>query len=628
VAGVLGMTKMQGRSASQSRVDRRATLLASFLVCASFATVLVPSAHAAPGYEPDASIPSRALVGVPRGIAIDPVSQDIFVAILSANLSTGSPGEIDRFNSDLTADGTIAKGTGYYAGVAVNPVTPYGIYGAQMKVVTTFGTFGTSKLDVFSALGEPTGSSVLPYTASLPDIATDSEGNVFYPNVSTHSVQVFDPSGTLLEEITCVGCPGGTFGQPGSVALSSTDALYVADVDPDRVVKLTPSGGSYSFATVVQSGRAAGAVAVDSLTGDVLVGDMPGGRDYHIVAYNSSGTQIDDFAAGVFPDSTGEYGALAAYLMEINPTTHKLYVVGTNKLHIFERTTIDPPATTIKSATGIGQLTATLNATVNANGHATLECEFEYTDEADFLANGFTNAADVPCPQMPAGSGAIPLGIKVSVLAPATGYRYRVTATSNAGSTTSGNQAFETLPVVPPSVTTESPLSVTQTTATIRGRTNPHGGSVSNCHFDFGTSLSYGSVIPCPTSLGPATTDVAQNGGVSGLLQSTTYHYRLVVTTNAGTAAGADVEFTTANPPLEPEPEPTPTTPPTTTPAPSGPVITPPPPRCGKGFRRQMVRGKPRCVKVCRQGFRRKLVRGKVKCVKSSRSAGHRHRRV
>lgn len=618
--------RMQQASASPGWLDRKAKLPALLLAIVSLAAIAAAPAHAAIGYEPDASTPTHALAGGPRGIAIDPVTQDIYVAILSMNLLQQDPGRIDRFNSDLSADGIFAQGNGFYSGVAFNPLTN-GFYGAQMKIESPLGTFGTSKLDRFSSSGVSTGSSVLPYTASLPDIATDSDGNVFYPNVSTQSVQIFDPTGLLVGEVTCAGCPGGAFGKPASVALTSTDDLYVADVNPDRVVKLTRSGGSYSYASTLQSGRGAGAVAVDPATGDVLVGDMPGGRDYHIVAYDSSGTQYDDFAAGLLPNAQLGAGTLAAYQLAVNGATHKLYVVGTDALLIFEKTTIDPPTAAIKSASAVGQITATLNATVNANGHAVLECEFELIDEADFQANGFANAIELPCTTKPNGSGNKALEVKAAGLAPVTDYRYRVTAASYAGTVSSGSATFETLPEVAPTATTESPLAVTTKTATLRGKVNPFGGSVSDCHFDFGAGASYDTSVPCATPPGTATIDVTESGAVSGLLPSSTYHYRLVITTNAGTAEGDDVEFTTATPPppVEPEPEPVATVPPPPASAPPPPSSPPP---CKKGFRWRMVDGKSRCVKVCRKGFRKRRIRGVVKCVRIVRSSRPRRGRT
>jgi hypothetical protein len=548
--------------------------------------------------------PSKSLPGSPRGLAVDQENGDIYVAIASTNPMTAAPGEVLRFNSDLSADGTFAPGGGFYTGVALDPVS-HGFFAAQMELRTSFGNFGTPRLDRFSSTGTSAGSFALGFTDSLPPIATDSAGHIYFPNVNTHSVQVFSSAGTLLANLTCSGCPGGSFGKPASVAFDAAGALYVADAEPDRVVKLTSSGGAYSFSSLIQSGRGAGAVAVDPVSGDILVGDMPGGSDYHIVAYDSSGTEFDDFAAGIFPDSTSGYGALSAYQIAVNGTTHEVYVGSyPDKFYLFEKATIAPPSATAEPATGVNQLGATLNATVNAKGHAVLECEFEYTDEADFLVNGFSDATAVDCPVDPDGTSAVHLARIVSGLSPSTGYRYRLRATSSGGSTVSSEKSFETLPELPPVATTEAAQAITPSTATARATVNPRGGVVSNCHFELGTSVAYGTSLPCPTSPGAATTGVAEAGSLTGLAATTTYHYRIVVHTNAGTATGDDVEFTTADPPVEPlpeapaspassgEPPPSPSPPP-----PPPPTVTPHPPVCKKGFHRRRVRGKLRCVR-------------------------------
>lgn len=594
------MRRMEWPSIGSIVPDRAAWFAAAFLTLASVAAVFTPSARASLGYELDASNPNRALPGGPRGIAVDQESGDIYVAIVSTNPNTGAPGQISRFDSNLAADGVFAPGGGYYSGVAVDPLT-HGFYGMQVKIDLAIGSFGTPRLDRFSSSGTSVGSFPVADAGAFPPIATDSAGNVFYPNADGHSVQVFDSAGVLQEVITCGGCPGGSFGRPISVALNSTDDLYVADVSPDRVVKLTSSGGSYSFASILQSGRGAAAVGVDPVSGDVLVGDLPGGRNYHIVAYNSSGTQFDDFGAGLFADPPSGSGANLAYQMAVSATTHKVYVGEDQQFYVFEKVPIDPPTADIEPVAAVGQLTARLSATVNANGHATLDCEFEYTDHADFQANGFANAPAVPCAALPGGSGDTAINAKVAGLLPVTTYHFRVTATSNGGSVTSGAETFETLPVVPPTVTTESPLAVAQTTARLKGKVNPHGGSASDCHFEYGTSLSYGSSIPCLVLPEPVTTDVAEERKVLGLTPGTAYHYRLVVSTNAGTMEGDDVEFTTAALPPEPEPgpgpAPEPVAPPATAPPPTAPIVTPRPLRCKKGFRKRRVRGKAKCVK-------------------------------
>lgn len=599
-------------------------LVALLLCVAAIAATLAPPAEANVGYELDSAHPSAPLTGLfARGLAVDQSNGDIYVAITSTNLTAGARGEILRFNSDLSTDGTFAGGGGFYDGVAPNSVSG-GFFAAQMEIHTVFGNFGTSKLDRFDSSGSFLGSFPISFSDSLPPIVSDSAGHIYIPNVTTHSVQIYSSAGTLLEEVTCVGCPGGLFGQPGSVAVDASGNLYVADTNPDRVVKLTPSGGSYAFGSLVQSGRGAGAVAVDPGSGDILVGDMPGGNNFHVVAYNSSGAQFDDFGAGMFPDLAERgYGALSTYQMAVNGGTHKLYVGSADKFYAFEKTTISPPSATVEPATSVGQQGSTLNATVNANGHAVLQCEFEYTDEGDFLANGFSAASHVPCSRNPDGTGDVALTGHASALSPSSAYRYRVTVTSNGGTVSSDDEAFGTLPELPPLVTTEAAQSVAQTTAKIKASVNPRGGTVSACRFELGTSVVYGTNLSCLTPPNGASTDVSETRSLTGLLPATTYHYRLVVTTNAGTAEGDDVEFTTS-PPSEPEPGGGSSPPPGSTPAPAagappspaGPVVTPPATQCKKGFRRTRVKGQTRCVKVCPKGTRAKLSRGKVSCVR------------
>jgi hypothetical protein len=608
-----------GRTVRAVHADTRA-LAGALLAVATFSVLLASPASASLGYQLDATHPSRALPGPPKGLAVDQASQDIYVAIVSTDPNTGTFGEVDRFNSNLTADGVFAPGGGYYTGVAPDPITG-GFFAAQMEIKgTPIGNVGTPRLDKFTSAGASAGSFALGYSNSFPPIVADSAGHIYVPNVNTHSVQVFSSTGTLLQEITCSGCPGGSFGKPGSVALDSGGNLYVADTAPDRVVKLILSEGAYVFGSLVQSGRGAGAVAVDPSTGDILVGDMPGGDNYHIVAYDSSGTQFDDFGAGLFRNaSSGGYGALSAYQIAVNGTTHKLYVGEYDKFYVFERANIGPPTVVAKAATSVGQLGATLNATVNANGHAVLECEFTYTDEADFQANGFSNGTSVPCPKLPNGSANTAMSVHAPGLSPETAYRYRIKATSYGGSANS-SQTFQTLPAVPPTVTPEAAQEVSQTAATLKGAVNPHGGEASDCHFEWGASTSYGANLPCATLPGPVTTDVAESKPISGLTQGTAYHYRLVVTTNAGTTEGDDVEFVTASPPTSSQPS----SPPSASPEPTGPTIVPPLPPCKPGFRRRTVAGQSRCVKVCKKGFRKQRVRGKVTCVRRKQTSRRR----
>jgi hypothetical protein len=88
---------------------------------------------------------------------------------------------------------------------------------------------------------------------------------------------------------------------------------------------------------------------------------------------------------------------------------------------------------------------ATLKATIDPSGAQT-SYRFEYTDDADFQANGFTGATKVPVPDASIGSGPGPVAVSraISGLDPATKYDFRVLATNTVDSAESGASSFKT----------------------------------------------------------------------------------------------------------------------------------------------------------------------------------------
>jgi thermitase len=96
-----------------------------------------------------------------------------------------------------------------------------------------------------------------------------------------------------------------------------------------------------------------------------------------------------------------------------------------------------------------------------------------------------------------------------------------------------------------PTVNTTTASSITTGAATLNGVVNADGVLVSDCHFEFGTSESYGASVPCATPPGSGTTPVAVSATVNELSPSTTYHFRAVATNTSGTAYGEDQALVT-----------------------------------------------------------------------------------
>jgi hypothetical protein len=575
-------------------------------------------AIAGPGYQLDSSKSFFSLSAeVPMGIAVDQTSQNIYVAEATNNLFGGSPGQVEQLSSSgtPTADSPfVTGGQDLFTAVAVNPVN-HGIYAYQLRAESPAGPLGTSKMSFFSSTGA-LGSSFAPPNSAATSLAVNSTGHIVFPSSIGNSVLILSSSGAVEATITCSGCAGGAFDEPAEVAFDSVGNLYVVDkAGGGRVVKLAPSGGGYAYQSTLQSGAGAVAVGVDPSSNDVFVGAKVGGA-YHITAYNSAGVAFDDFGLGLASEPAFAVGTgrLAA-----NATTHKLYMSdsGGNKLWVFERiASIPAPAASVVAPSGVGQVEATLRASVEPKGHVLTSCHFEYTDHADFLANGYANAHSVNCPGLVGSSTSTTVSAKAGGLTPGTDYDYRVQVGSYGGSAEAGPQAFETLPPLPPEATTTGATSITTNSATLKATVNPKGGSVSSCRFEYVTEAAFqqtafsGAATKACSPTPSGNSAVAVTASVSGLAAGASYRYRVVATSNSGTTAATDAAFATSaescstNPALCP---------------PSGgesaQVITPPsatlpPPSVVAPHRKQLR---------CRKGFKKKRVRGKLKCVKIER---------
>jgi hypothetical protein len=98
-----------------------------------------------------------------------------------------------------------------------------------------------------------------------------------------------------------------------------------------------------------------------------------------------------------------------------------------------------------------------------------------------------------------------------------------------------------------PSATTGSATDVAQSGATLVATVNPRGTATS-VRFDLGTSTSYG-LASASRDVGNGTDAVSVEIPVSSLSASTTYHFRVVATSDGGTVQGSDATFRTASAP-------------------------------------------------------------------------------
>jgi phage gpG-like protein len=202
--------------------------------------------------------------------------------------------------------------------------------------------------------------------------------------------------------------------------------------------------------------------------------------------------------------------------------------------------TLPGPEVVTGPASLVTQTSATLNATVNPNGGEVSSCEFEYgTSEAG-------ESESIPCESQPgAGKAKVPVSAKLQGLSANTKYFFRIVATNPGGtSKDTRGQTFATLPNAPAVVTGEE-SSVTQTSASINATVNENGGPSSDCDFEYGSTTSYGSSVPCTPSPGSGTGPVLVSAVLASLTPNATYHVRIVAANPGGTSAGGDETFTT-----------------------------------------------------------------------------------
>jgi DNA-binding beta-propeller fold protein YncE len=190
------------------------------------------------------------------------------------------------------------------------------------------------------------------------------------------------------------------------------------------------------------------------------------------------------------------------------------------------------------SATGIKSSEATVGGTVNPEALAS-SYYFEY---------GTTKSYGSKTAEVSAGSGVANVAASklLTGLTPNTTYHFRVAETNSTGTTTGEDHTFTTSKGSPPTVVTGTATGVTATEAILHGTINPNGFAATD-QFEYGTTISYGTTVPAIAEpAGSGTTAVAKGYVLTGLLPSTTYHFRIKGSSSEGTSFGSDGTFTTS----------------------------------------------------------------------------------
>ncbi|MBO7492962.1 MAG: hypothetical protein J6T87_02320 [Bacteroidales bacterium] len=193
------------------------------------------------------------------------------------------------------------------------------------------------------------------------------------------------------------------------------------------------------------------------------------------------------------------------------------------------------PTVTTNPPTNVMETSATINGNVASTGGATV------------TARGFCWSTS-PNPTLSDdhstnGSGPGSFSYTITDLVPTTTYYVRAYATNIVGTAYGNEHTFTTQAITIPTVTTNPPTNVMETSATFSGNVTSTGGATVTARgFCWSTS-------PNPTLAGDHSTNGSGTGSfsytITDLVPTTTYYVRAYATNSAGTGYGAERSFTT-----------------------------------------------------------------------------------
>ncbi|OFX86890.1 MAG: hypothetical protein A2W99_04020 [Bacteroidetes bacterium GWF2_33_16] len=225
-------------------------------------------------------------------------------------------------------------------------------------------------------------------------------------------------------------------------------------------------------------------------------------------------------------------------------TTYHYRVVGVNAggttygEDVTVTTLTQKPLATTVDASSIGTTSVRLNGSVNAN-----ELSTDVTFEYGLTTSYGTSVAAFPSPL----SAGWDEGVNKTItgLIPNTAYHYRVVAVNSEG-TAYGDDLTFTTATIDPTLYTDYATDVSVNSATLNGFVNPNDYSTT-VTFEYGLTAAYGSTITADQSPVTGNTEQDVSADISGLSPYTTYHFRVVGESIAGSANGYDLTFTTSS---------------------------------------------------------------------------------
>src|SRR5262245_32126296 len=292
---------------------------------------------------------------------------------------------------------------------------------------------------------------------SLVGVSVDQAGNLWTADAGTSNIDEFNAKGAFVQQWT------DTHGPPSAIAVDSANgAVYVTISFPSAPAGVASSGapiterwtltgepkGQVDRPTFLAESKGFGsALALDPATGNLYV-DHNGSSLADVAVYDRNGVQVDDLS---LPSTSNSEGLAFRPSGSGNPTGQQnLYLSdasASNMTIYVPQTQAGAPLINSESVAQTGTTTATLAAGIVPLGNDTT-CTFQFVDNADFQASGYSNATSVAFTPADLGSGFTyqAPSADLSGLTTGTIYHFRVVATSSAGTSTGADQEFQAGP--------------------------------------------------------------------------------------------------------------------------------------------------------------------------------------
>jgi hypothetical protein len=294
-------------------------------------------------------------------------------------------------------------------------------------------SFGAAALSAALGIGSlqdlAVDPSVSPNHVLVAGLDSANENRIAVPELDSSGVGV-DVHGAGLTATTSAGLAVATETLGGNIYLTSSSSnglfnhfVYVLNTAPIIEPVTAFTGTTATFDGTVVSNNF----------------DTTYHFEYSTDGVNWARSPVPDVDAGVavstIPVSQEVKGLTGSQLYHVRLVSNRPSGGGSaTSVETTFTTEAAAPAISNTAASQVSDTTATLKAKLNPQNQATT-FRFEYVDDADFQANGYTNAGKTPVDELGPGPGAVAIGRDVTGLQPATTYHFRVVATNSTGTT-------------------------------------------------------------------------------------------------------------------------------------------------------------------------------------------------